>query len=56
MVTGPACGMVKEKVESLWINGVEGDEASKGDKITFPFATKVTGSDKLYKIIKTGHA
>lgn len=53
MVTGPQCGMVKEKVELLQINGIPGTEAVKGDKITFPFATKVTGNDKLYKIVET---
>lgn len=51
MVTGPACGMVKEKMKILRVNGEEGTEAGKGDKLTFPFATKVTASDKLYKIV-----
>lgn len=56
MVTGPACGMVKEKTNILRVNGVEGNEATKGDKLTFPFATKVTASDKLYKIVEADHA
>lgn len=51
MVTGPVCGMVKEKMKILRVNGEEGTEAGKGDKLTFPFATKVTASDKLYKIV-----
>ncbi|MBL7723186.1 MAG: U32 family peptidase [Chitinophagaceae bacterium] len=56
MVTGPKCGMVKEKMEILVVNGLKSIEASKGDKITFPFATKVTPADKLYKIVEASNA
>lgn len=55
MVCGPACGMVKEKFEKLIVNGIEATEAIRGDKITFPFGTKVTAGDKLYKIIESSH-
>jgi len=53
MITGPLCGMVKEKAERLVVNGIESMEAIKGDKITFRFGTKVSGQDKLYKIVQT---
>jgi putative protease len=53
MITGMHCGMVKEKTTTLIVNGEESDEAIKGDKITFPFGTKVTPQDKLYKIVET---
>jgi len=56
MVIGPKCGMVKEIVTKLIINGISGKEAVKGDKITFPFATKITPADKLYKIVEASHA
>lgn len=56
MVTGPRCGMVKEKVENLIVNGEPAEEAVKGDKITFPFTTKVTPADKLYKIVDNTNA
>lgn len=56
MVTGPKCGMVKEKMEILVVNGLKSIEASKGDKITFPFTTKVTPADKLYKIVEASNA
>lgn len=56
LVTGPSCGMVKETIETLWVNGTKDNEAIKGDKVTFPFATKVTAKDKLYKIAATGNA
>ena len=51
MITGAAIGMVKESVETLVVNGAENDIAVKGDKITFPFNTKITLNDKLYKIV-----
>lgn len=56
MITGPKCGMVKEKMEVLTVNGEKAAEAVKGDKITFPFGTKVTPADKLYKIVEGAHA
>ena len=55
MVTGPKCGMVKETIETLMVNGEPAREAVKGDKITLKFATKVTPSDKLYKIVEAAH-
>ena len=51
MITGPKCGMVKEQVSELVVNGKRKQEAKKGDLITFPFATKVTQHDKLYKVV-----
>lgn len=56
MISGPACGLVKKRLTSLRINGKEGTAAGKGDKITFPFQSKVTVHDKLYKIIETPYA
>lgn len=56
MITGPKCGMVKEKMETLVVNGKKNKHAKKGDLITFPFETKVTAADKLYKITGADHA
>lgn len=56
MVTGPKCGMVKETISTLMVNGEPATEAVKGDKITLRFDTKVTPSDKLYKIVEAAHA
>jgi putative protease len=56
MVTGPHCGMVKIKMDPLIVNGQPLPEATKGDLITFPFATKVTASDKLFKVVEEVHA
>jgi putative protease len=53
MITGPLIGMVKEKMETLTVNGIEATIAVKSDKITFPFSTKITAQDKLYKIVET---
>lgn len=54
MVTGPVCGIVKEKVTTVIVNGEKGLEAVKGDKITLPFKSKISSKDKLYKIISAG--
>lgn len=56
MVMGPRCGMVKEKIGQLMVNGEPGEEAGKGDRITLKFATKVSPSDKLYKIVEAADA
>ncbi|MDP1843845.1 MAG: peptidase U32 family protein [Sediminibacterium sp.] len=55
MITGPACGMVKERMSKLRVNGIETNVAVKGDKISFPFATKVTANNKLYKIVNSNN-
>lgn len=55
MVSGRYCGMIKETITSLIVNGQEKERADKGDKITFPFAVKISPSDKLYKIAGTVH-
>lgn len=52
MIIGPAIGMAKEKMEPLIVNGMKAEMANKGDKITFPFPTKLTAQDKLYKLVK----
>jgi len=56
MITGPKCGMVKETLEALTVNGNPKSEASKGDLLTLAFATRVTPSDKLYKIVEISNA
>jgi translation elongation factor EF-1alpha len=53
MVTGPAFGLVKNKMEKLVVNGEEASEAYKGDRITFEITEKITAKDKLYKIIES---
>lgn len=56
MITGAHCGMVKETMHTLFVNGIESLQAVKGDRITFPFAAKITAGDKLYKIVQTSNA
>ena len=55
MVTGPLCGVVKEKPMSFFVNGKKDRVANKGDKMTFPFKTRVSSKDKLYKIVENGN-
>lgn len=51
MVISPVNGVARYTLNQLMVNGEEAIEARKGDKITFPFANKVTSNDKLYKVI-----
>lgn len=51
MVSGAHIGMMKETVDTLIVNGIAAEKATKGDKITFPVGAKVTHNDKLYKIV-----
>ncbi len=51
MIIGAAIGMAKEKMDTLTVNGIQCDQAVKGDKITFPLGTKITAGDKIYKIV-----
>lgn len=51
MITGPSFGMVRERFEKLVVNGAPKGEATKGDKLTFPFPEKISAKDKIYKII-----
>jgi putative protease len=56
MITGNACGVARVETIILTVNGIEASLAEKGDKITFPFESKVTASDKLYKIVEAADA
>lgn len=51
MVISPVTGVARHTLNQLVVNGEDATEANRGDKITFPFANKVTPKDKLYKII-----
>lgn len=55
LITGPAIGSRKQVMETLTVNGMEGLNAGKGDKITFKVEMKVTSKDKLYKIIDNAY-
>ena len=55
MITGPAVGVLKEKMETLTVNGVNGSVAVKEDRITLPVNAKITTQDKLYKIVETAN-
>lgn len=56
LVTGPAFGPRNHQALTLRVNGEEAHLASKGDRITFPVTEKISGKEKLYKIIDTSNA
>ena len=51
MVLGRNTGSDKITLDTLMINGVPGEAAIKGDKITFPFESALKANDKLYKVV-----
>jgi U32 family peptidase len=56
MIMGKDFGVMKQKLDTLVVNGKENKMAVKGDKISFPCDEKVTATSKLYKVIATSHA
>jgi U32 family peptidase len=56
LITSPAFGMEKLKLEELFVNGERKQIAVKGDLITFPFPHKVSAKEKLYKLIDVADA
>lgn len=52
LVIGRHTGADKISLDTLVVNGQNGHEAVKGDKITFPFDGDVRTHDKLYKVVK----
>jgi U32 family peptidase len=53
MITGKEFGVQKERPAKLIVNGIQNEVAVKGDRITFPFAEKITSNSKLYKILES---
>ncbi len=53
MISGKHCGFVKEKLNTLMVDGEDKIVANKGNRITIPLATKITNQDKLYKIVSS---
>lgn len=51
MVIGKNIGVKKEKLQALFVNGLQAEKAVKGDLVTIPLEKKLTPTDKLYKII-----
>jgi U32 family peptidase len=53
IITSRDFGIIKEKTDTLIVNGIESNKAVKGDLITFPCKKKITPKDKLYKMVET---
>lgn len=52
MVIGPKSGFIKTELKEMQVNGHKSLTARPGDKITFPFSSKIYSSDKLYKVVE----
>jgi len=56
LVTGPTTGAQETVVNSLMVEDIPAETATKGDRITLPLDFKIRPSDKLYKLVKTEFA
>lgn len=56
LVTGPTTGAKEMVVNSMMVEDVASESATKGDNITMPIDFRIRASDKLYKIVKTEYA
>lgn len=52
LITGPTTGVIRTKVNSMWVNDKEAERAVKGDECTFSVDKVIRSSDKLYKIVQ----
>ena len=51
IISGPTTGEQQLTVETLRVNGKDGNTAKAGDKVTFNLPFRIRLSDKLYKVI-----
>lgn len=56
LVTGPTTGAKEMIVNSMMVEDVVSESATKGDNITIPIDFRIRASDKLYKLVKTEYA
>lgn len=52
LITGPNTGAQEMTIESMFVNDVASDKATKGDLCTFKIPFRIRMSDKLYKIVE----
>ena len=52
LITGPNTGAQEMIIESMFVNDVASDKATKGDLCTFKIPFRIRMSDKLYKIVE----
>jgi putative protease len=51
LVTGPTTGVVETSITELRVNEKEVRKANKGDRCSFPVASVIRRSDKIYKMV-----
>lgn len=52
LITGPSTGAQQLTIDSMYVNDVLSDKATKGDSCTLKLPFRVRMSDKLYKIVE----
>lgn len=51
LITGPTTGVIETTIETMRVDDVEADIASKGSEVTFSLDEVIRASDKLYKVV-----
>jgi len=52
LITGPTTGAQEMIVNSMMVNDLNSDNATKGDSVTMPLDFRIRLSDKLYKLVE----
>lgn len=52
LITGPTTGAQEMIVNSMMVNDLEAENATKGDSVTMPLDFRIRLSDKLYKLVE----
>lgn len=52
LITGPTTGAKEMVVDSMMVNDLKADNATKGDSVTMPLDFRIRLSDKLYKLVE----
>ncbi|NHM07841.1 U32 family peptidase [Flavobacterium sp. CYK-4] len=52
LITGPSTGAQQLTIDSMYVNDVAAEKATKGDSFTLKLPFRVRMSDKLYKIVE----
>lgn len=52
LITGPTTGAQEMIVDSMMVNDLKSENATKGDSVTMPLDFRIRLSDKLYKLVE----
>ena len=51
LITGPTTGVIETRIDSMRVDDVDSDIATRGSEVTFHVDEVIRASDKLYKVV-----